>query len=115
MRKVVLGMLMGVSVGLAGLSAASAGPVAGGDTGNVAARGAGLQQVQYGGHCARLRRACENKDERGESGQGNCRRYREECGRQHCERLRRACENKDERGESGQGNCRKYRQECGRS
>jgi hypothetical protein len=116
MRKVVLGMLMGVGVGLAGLSAASAGPVAGGDTGNVAARGAGLQQVQYGGYCARLRRACENKEERGESGQGNCRRYREECGRrQHCERLRRACEHKDERGESGQGNCRRYREECGRS
>ena len=117
MRKIVLGMLMGVGLSLCGLSAASAGPIAGGDLGNVAAQGAALQQVQFGGYCARLRRACEYKDERGESGQGNCRRYREECGgrRQHCERLRRACEHKDERGESGQGNCRRYREECGRS
>ena len=81
MRKIVLGMLMGVGMSLAGLSAASAGPVAGGDIGIVAAGGVALQQVQFGGYCARLRRACEYKDERGESGQGNCRRYRQECGR----------------------------------
>jgi hypothetical protein len=81
MRKVVLGMVMGIGIGLAGLSAASAGPIAGGDIGNVAAHRAGLQQVQYGGYCARLRRACEFKEERGEVGQGNCRRYRQECGR----------------------------------
>ena len=31
--------------------------------------------------CRRLRRACEFKDERGERGEGNCRRYRRECGR----------------------------------
>jgi hypothetical protein len=117
MRTVVIGMLMGLGLSLAGFSAASAGPIAAGDLGRVAAHGAALQQVQFGGYCARLRRACEYKDERGESGQGNCRRYREECGgrRQRCERLRRACEYKDERGESGQGNCRRYRQECGRS
>jgi hypothetical protein len=28
-----------------------------------------------------LRRACEFKHERGEVGEGNCRRYRRECGR----------------------------------
>lgn len=33
-----------------------------------------------GGYCDQLRRACENKDALGESGQGNCRRFREECG-----------------------------------
>src|SRR5687767_6070528 len=117
MRRVLLGMLMGIGISLAGLSTASAGPITNGDMGNVAAQGVELQQIQYGGYCARLRRACEYKEERGESGQGNCRRYREECGgrRQYCERLRRACEYKDERGESGQGNCRRYRQECGRS
>jgi hypothetical protein len=117
MRKAILGILMGVGIGLAGLSAASAGPLAGGQTGNVAADRAELQLIQYGGgYCARLRRACEYKEERGESGQGNCRRYREECGRQnYCERLRRACDNKYERGEAGQGNCRRYREECGRS
>ena len=31
--------------------------------------------------CRRLRRACEFKDKRGERGEGNCRRYRRECGR----------------------------------
>jgi hypothetical protein len=30
-------------------------------------------------YCRRLRRACENKAERGEMGEGNCRRYRREC------------------------------------
>jgi hypothetical protein len=41
-----------------------------------------VEQVQFwgGGRCARLRRACENKYERREEGQGNCRRYRAECG-----------------------------------
>ena len=31
--------------------------------------------------CRRLQRACQFKDERGEVGEGNCRRYRRECGR----------------------------------
>ena len=50
-----------------------------------------LQFVQYGGwraerdysyrrHCARLRRACMFKEERGQVGEGNCRRYRRQCG-----------------------------------
>ena len=30
--------------------------------------------------CEHLRRACEHKEDRGEQGQGNCRRYREICG-----------------------------------
>ena len=33
----------------------------------------------WGGECAELRRACEYKMERGEEGQGNCRRYRRFC------------------------------------
>jgi hypothetical protein len=32
-------------------------------------------------YCRRLRRACEFKEERGERGEGNCRRYRRECSR----------------------------------
>lgn len=75
-----------------------------------------VETVQYGGgYCERLRRACEFKDYRGETGMGNCRRYREECtGRAaYCERLRRACVYKDYRGETGQGNCSRYRAECG--
>lgn len=32
-------------------------------------------------YCERLRHACIYKEERGEVGEGNCRRYRYECGR----------------------------------
>ena len=115
MRRIILTIVAGAVMALAGLSAASASPAAGWHAGNPAVREAGLQQVQYGGYCARLRWACRNKYELGEAGMGNCRRYREECGRDnYCERLRRACEYKYERGEAGQGNCRRYREECGR-
>ncbi len=81
-----------------------------------------LMQVQYYGYghgygyCQRLRWKCEHKYELGQEGEGNCRRYREECGggrASYCERLRRACEFKYERGQEGQGNCRRYREECG--
>ena len=74
-----------------------------------------LAQFSQGRYCERLRRACEFKGERGEVGEGNCRRYRAECTRRpsYCERLRSACFNKDVRGEVGQGNCRRYRNECG--
>ena len=71
-------------------------------------------EVQYGGYCERLRRACRYKEERGEVGEGNCRRYRAECSQRvsYCEQLRRACLHKEDRGEVGEGNCRRYRQEC---
>jgi hypothetical protein len=32
-----------------------------------------------GGECEQLRRACIHKDELGEQGEGNCRRYRAAC------------------------------------
>lgn len=35
---------------------------------------------RYRRYCERLRRACIYKEERGEVGEGNCRRYRHECG-----------------------------------
>ena len=38
---------------------------------------------RHGGYCERLRRACVYKHERGEVGEGNCRRYRSECGRRY--------------------------------
>jgi hypothetical protein len=39
-------------------------------------------QAQWNeGRCRRLRRACVNKDARGERGEGNCRRYRQACKR----------------------------------
>lgn len=74
-----------------------------------------VEQVQWGGgRCERLRRACIYKDEKGETGEGNCRRYRAECeGGGYCARLRRACIYKDQSGETGEGNCRRYRRECG--
>ena len=76
--------------------------------------GAGLV-LKVQGRCETLRRACLNKRELGETGEGNCRRYREECGGRgasNCARLRQACLYKGERGEVGEGNCRRYREEC---
>src|SRR5215510_8720884 len=47
--------------------------------------------IQYwrGDYCERLRRACTYKEQRGGVGEGNCRRYRAECGERlsYCERL----------------------------
>jgi hypothetical protein len=112
MRIVVGALTLAFGMALSSMGAVAAPVGAGG--------GGGLenfvQQAQYwGGRCERLRRACENKDRRGEVGEGNCRRYRAECGERvsYCDRLRRACENKDRRGEVGEGNCRRYRSECG--
>jgi hypothetical protein len=40
-----------------------------------------VQTVQYwsGERCDRLRRACVYKEQRGEAGEGNCRRCRRQC------------------------------------
>jgi hypothetical protein len=79
--------------------------------------------VRIGGgrseQCEELRRACEHKEELGEQGEGNCRRYRETCQqrqsrREMCRELRNACLHKEELGEQGEGNCRKYRETCRR-
>ena len=103
------------AIGIMGASASLAAP-----GGNLTHATADLetlvQPAQYwrGSYCDRLRRACVYKEERGEVGEGNCRRYRAECGRiSYCERLRRACVYKEYRGEVGEGNCRRYRRECG--
>jgi hypothetical protein len=40
-----------------------------------------VELVQSAERCRRLRRACRFKDERGERGEGNCRRYRRVCQR----------------------------------
>ena len=43
-------------------------------------RGAYYQgRAGWGGRCAELRQACLHKEELGEQGQGNCRRYRHYC------------------------------------
>ena len=115
MQAMIGAMILAAGLGLASISSAVATPA------GVDVRGfleGAAQQVQYwrGNYCERLRRACIYKEERGEVGEGNCRRYRQECsGRvSYCERLRRACIYKEERGEAGYGNCRRYREECGR-
>jgi hypothetical protein len=109
MRIIVAGMVIVGGLAFVGIQA-SAGPLTPGATPDVENS---VVQVQSS-YCSRLRRRCENKEERGEVGEGNCRRYREECGGGgRCESLRRACENKEARGEVGEGNCRRYRQECG--
>jgi hypothetical protein len=38
-----------------------------------------VEQAQYGAYCGMLRRACLYKDRLGETGLGNCARYRAEC------------------------------------
>lgn len=68
-------------------------------------------------NCDALRRACEMRDQLGERGQGNCRRYHQACDQSQgdiCAQLRRACMYRDELGEQGQGNCRRYRENCTR-
>jgi hypothetical protein len=37
----------------------------------------------WGGDCRELRAACMHKEELGEEGRGNCRRYRQTCGREY--------------------------------
>jgi len=118
MRATVRTLLLLAGVGIIGVMSAEAGPAApGGNLGyDAAVQEALVQPAQYwgGGRCERLRRACVYKEERGEVGEGNCRRYREECGGiSYCERLRRACAYKEYRGEVGEGNCRRYGRECG--
>jgi hypothetical protein len=81
-----------------------------------AVRGPGLV-LKVQSRCETLRRECEMKNELGERGEGNCRRYHYECGFQRgasdCARLRSDCLYKREQGERGEGNCRRYREECG--
>jgi len=69
--------------------------------------------------CSELRFKCEHKYELGQEGEGNCHRYREECGGGEsyhegysCSELRYKCEHKYELGEEGEGNCRRYREAC---
>jgi hypothetical protein len=112
MRNWLLALFLTLGIALAGFSAVPAAPLGAGP--GQTQPGVSVLKAQYAGYCERLRRACIYKVERGEVGQGNCHRYRVECGQQrHCEKLRQACVYKEERGEVGQGNCRRYRHECG--
>jgi hypothetical protein len=82
MRMVIRGMLLAAGLGLAGVPAASAAPISGGEVRGTTVLQGLQEQVQYGRgrYCERLRRACIYKEQRGEVGEGNCRRYRSECG-----------------------------------
>jgi hypothetical protein len=114
MRARVHTLLLIAGLGLAAAAVAAPPGTASQDTASLEAL---VQPVQFWGdsYCERLRRACVYKEYRGEVGEGNCRRYREQCprGSSYCERLRRACIFKEERDEVGRGNCRRYRAECG--
>jgi hypothetical protein len=76
MRGIILGSVLLVSC----VSSASAAPL--GDVRGISVESL-VNHVQRSDsrYCRRLRRACEFKEERGERGEGNCRRYRRECGR----------------------------------
>jgi hypothetical protein len=119
MRNAVMTLAVGAALIFLSLGSASAAPVSAPRFDGDAAIETVLRQAQYDGYgyCERLRERCKYKYELGEAGEGNCRRYREECGgghRSYCERLRHNCMYKRERGEEGEGNCRRYREECGR-
>lgn len=79
MRQALFAIAMAV-IGFLAIPA-SAAPVSGGDVRSATPVQGLLEHVQSGRYCARLRRACMHKEERGEVGEGNCRRYRQECGR----------------------------------
>ena len=114
MRKFILGLLVAAFCTLTGVSVASAAPAGPALTDSVAKVETLVQKTASGDYCAYLRYKCNNKGRLDEYGEGNCRRYRRECGQiSYCERLRRACVYKEERGEEGEGNCRRYRSECG--
>ena len=117
MRNAIKTAAAGAAIMLMTTGSSLAGPVSTPHPGGGLAWGTGVLKAQWGGYgyCERLRWRCEHKYELGQEGQGNCQRYREECGgRSHyCERLRWRCEHKYELGQEGQGNCQRYREECG--
>jgi hypothetical protein len=113
MRNFILGTAIAFCMAIGGLSAASAATVGGGGLNTPTVADGMLHKVVTAGYCSELKRACAYKEARGEVGEGNCSRYRRECGRfNYCQALRRSCEYKEERGQEGRGNCRRYRNEC---
>jgi hypothetical protein len=78
MRISLLACVAASLVGLSGLATASS-AAPNGDLRSAVTQHGIVEQAQYSRYCARLRRACEYKHQRGEEGEGNCRRYRREC------------------------------------
>jgi hypothetical protein len=117
MRNMFMTMAVGAAMILFAVSGASAAPAIPSQTAGLASAGSAATPVQWYDYCERLRYRCQYKYELGEEGEGNCRRYREECGgrgQSYCDRLLWRCRNKHRLGEEGEGNCRRYREECGR-
>jgi hypothetical protein len=79
MRSLLVGTAVAASLGFV-FTTASAAPMTTEGVREMAAQEILIEQAQSSRYCARLRRACEFKHERGEAGEGNCRRYRRECG-----------------------------------
>jgi hypothetical protein len=79
MRSWIIGTAATASLGFL-VSTAWAAPMITDDIRGLAPQQSLIEQAQSSRYCARLRRACEFKHERGEVGEGNCRRYRRECG-----------------------------------
>jgi hypothetical protein len=84
MRSIVLGAAFATGISVFSLSATAA-SISGVPIGPHVSL---IENAQMSGYCRRLRRACEFKDERGQVGEGNCRRYRIECGRGYRDRGR---------------------------
>ncbi len=77
MQNAIKTMAAGAAIMLITIATGFAGPV-GAPLVNGAAE-SGVTPVQYG-YCQRLRLKCEHKNEFGQEGEGNCRRYRAKCG-----------------------------------
>lgn len=81
MRTMLGAIALTAGLGLACISTAAAALIGSAVRGTSGYEGV-VENVHYGRgrYCERLRRACVYKHERGEVGEGNCRRYRSECG-----------------------------------
>jgi hypothetical protein len=78
MNKVIAGLTIVLALGFSGFDVTNSSLGSGLPTVSLTT----AAQAQWDDRrCRRLRRACEFKHERGEAGEGNCRRYRQQCGR----------------------------------
>ena len=82
MRIMLSAIIIAGGLGLTGAASALASPIGSGvPSADVFESVVVKTDYRRGRYCERLRRACVYKEERGEVGEGNCRRYRRECGR----------------------------------
>ena len=78
MNKLIAGLSLAAGLGFSGFAI----PTSADETTQTVVGLFSAASAQYDDrYCRRLRRACEFKEERGERGEGNCRRYRRECRR----------------------------------